>query len=129
MGYPNIGMIDELPTITEGIVSKIFKDDGIHPMVDGKFLMTARINQGNSGGPIFNLKGQLVGVSVEMFSKEKWKNKFNAEITDVGIGIKGNIIKDIFNHKKGIPVNAKFEKSKLYEKMLPTVVFVVVSDE
>ena len=129
VGYPNIGMIDELPTITEGIVSKIFKDDGIHPIVDGKFLMTARINQGNSGGPIFNLKGQLVGVSVEMFSKEKWKNEFNAEITDVGIGIKGNIIKDIFNHKKGIPVNAKFEKSKLYEKMLPTVVFVVVSDE
>ena len=61
--------------------------------------------------------------------KEKWKNEFNAEITDVGIGIKGNIIKDIFKYKKGIPVNAKFEKSKLYEKMLPTVVFVVVSDE
>ncbi len=129
VGYPNIGMIDELPTITEGIVSKIFKDNGIHPVVDGKFLMTARINQGNSGGPIFNLKGQLVGVSVEMFSKEKWKNEFNAEITDVGIGIKGNIIKDIFKHKKGVPVNVKFEKSKLYEKMLPTVVFVVVSDE
>ena len=68
-----------------------------------------------------------MGVSVEMFLKEVWKKEFDEEITDVGVGIKGNIIKKIFNHKKGVPVkSAKYEKSKLYEKMLPTVVLVVV---
>ena len=127
VGYPNTGLTYDLPTITEGIVSKIFQDDGVDPAVDGKFLITARINKGNSGGPIFNLRGQLVGVSVEMFLKEVWKKEFDEEITDIGVGIKGNIIKKIFNHKKGVPVkSAKYEKSKLYEKMLPSVVLVVV---
>ena len=39
----------------------------------GQFQIDAAVQPGNSGGPIFNLRGQLVGVSVEMFLKEVWK--------------------------------------------------------
>ena len=51
IGYPGIGITFEQPTITQGIISKVFDDEM------GIFLTTAAINSGNSGGPLFNLNG------------------------------------------------------------------------
>ena len=45
----------------------------------------------------------------------------------MGIGIKSNMLKEVFKYKKTIPVrNIKYNKSKIYEKMLPMVVFIAV---
>ena len=47
--------------------------------------------------------------------------------TSMGIGIKSNMLKEVFKYKKTIPVrNIKYNKSKIYEKMLPMVVFIAV---
>jgi len=63
IGYPGIGITFEQPTITQGIISKVFDDEM------GIFLTTAAINSGNSGGPLFNLNGKLVGVSFAALDK------------------------------------------------------------
>ena len=63
IGYPGIGITYEQPTITQGIISKVFDDEM------GIFLTTAAINSGNSGGPLFNLNGKLVGVSFAALDK------------------------------------------------------------
>ena len=129
IGYPGIGLTYDLPTITQGIVSKVFDDSSrtIDPFLWGTFYTTVRINPGNSGGPIFNLKGQLIGVSVAMLNKKKWKKEFGSEITDMGIAIKSNMIKEVFKHDKSVTVKSvKYDKATIYEKMLPSIALVVV---
>jgi len=121
IGYPGIGMTYEQPTITQGIISKVFNDKV------GMFLTTVAINSGNSGGPIFNLNGKLVGVSVAMIDKKKYLDETGIIPTDMGIGIKSDMIKEVFKFNKTTPVNnVKFDKSTLYQKMLPSIVIVVV---
>ena len=129
IGYPGIGLTYDLPTITQGIVSKVFEDSSktIDPFLWGTFFTTVRINPGNSGGPIFNLKGQLIGVSVAMLNKKNWKKEFGSDITDMGIAIKSNMIKEVFKHDKSVTVKSvKYDKATIYEKMLPSIALVVV---
>ena len=121
IGYPGIGITFEQPTITQGIISKVF-DDKL-----GIFLTTAAINSGNSGGPIFNLKGKLVGVSFATLDKKKFLEEEGQIPTDMGYAIKSDMIKEVFKHKKGVPVKSvSYDKAQIYEKMLPSIVLVVV---
>lgn len=122
IGYPMTGYFgNDLPVITQGIISKVFPDNY------GIFLTTTDINSGNSGGPIFNLDGNLVGVSVATLDKKKIMEETGNIPTSMGIGIKSNMLKEVFKYKKTVPVkNIKFNKSKLYENMLPKVVFIAV---
>lgn len=54
-------------TVTSGIISARSRDIQVGPYDD--FLQTdAAINRGNSGGPLFNTKGELVGVNTAIFS-------------------------------------------------------------
>ncbi|MCA0433529.1 MAG: Do family serine endopeptidase [Proteobacteria bacterium] len=54
-------------TVTAGIVSARGRDIGSGPYDD--FLqIDASINRGNSGGPAFNLDGQVVGINTAIFS-------------------------------------------------------------
>ncbi|MEO0636997.1 MAG: Do family serine endopeptidase [Pseudomonadota bacterium] len=54
-------------TVTAGIVSGIGRDIGSGPYDD--FLqIDAAVNRGNSGGPAFNLSGEVVGVNTAIFS-------------------------------------------------------------
>ena len=55
-------------TVTAGIISAISRDIGNGPYV--KFLQTdASINRGNSGGPLFNIKGEVVGINSAIISQ------------------------------------------------------------
>tara|TARA_Y100001970_G_C14207125_1_gene844736 strand:- start:763 stop:2133 length:1371 start_codon:yes stop_codon:yes gene_type:complete len=55
-------------TVTAGIVSAISRDIGNGPYV--KFIQTdASINRGNSGGPLFNIKGEVVGINTAIISQ------------------------------------------------------------
>ena len=121
IGYPGIGITFEQPTITQGIISKVFDDKM------GIFLTTAAINSGNSGGPIFNLNGKLVGVSFAALDKKKFLEEMGQIPTDMGYAIKSNMIKKVFEHEKSIPVKSvKYDRATIYEKMLPTIALVVV---
>jgi serine protease Do len=54
-------------TVTAGIVSARGRD--VAGSAYGDFLqIDAAVNMGNSGGPTFNLKGEVVGVNTEIFS-------------------------------------------------------------
>ena len=54
-------------TVTAGIVSAQGRDIGSGPY-DSFLQIDAPINKGNSGGPTFNLKGEVVGVNTAIFS-------------------------------------------------------------
>lgn len=54
-------------SVTAGIVSALARSIGAGPYDD--FLQTdASINQGNSGGPMFNMRGEVIGISTAIFS-------------------------------------------------------------
>jgi serine protease Do len=54
-------------TVTAGIVSSIGRDIGNGPYTD-YLQIDASINQGNSGGPTFDLSGRVVGMNTAIFS-------------------------------------------------------------
>mgnify|MGYP003571043401 FL=1 len=54
-------------TVTAGIISAINRDINAGPYDD--FIQTdASINRGNSGGPLFNLEGEVIGVNTAIIS-------------------------------------------------------------
>ena len=54
-------------TVTAGIVSAQSRDIGSSPY-DDYIQIDAPVNLGNSGGPTFNLKGEVIGVNTAIFS-------------------------------------------------------------
>ena len=54
-------------TVTAGIVSARGRDIGAGPY-DEFIQIDAPVNQGNSGGPTFNVRGEVVGVNTAIFS-------------------------------------------------------------
>ncbi len=54
-------------TVTTGIVSGLARDINVGPYVD--FIQTdAAINRGNSGGPLLNMAGEVIGVNAAIYS-------------------------------------------------------------
>ena len=119
IGYPGIGLTFELPTITQGIVSKVLDDE------EGIFLTTAAINQGNSGGPVFNLKGQLVGISFAGLDKLSFTMMTGWVPTDMGFAIKSNKVNELLKYNVNtLEKRSKIDKTKIYENKLPSIVFI-----
>jgi Trypsin-like serine proteases, typically periplasmic, contain C-terminal PDZ domain len=54
-------------TVTSGIVSAMHRDIGQGPY-DDFMQIDASVNRGNSGGPTFNLAGEVVGVNTAIYS-------------------------------------------------------------
>jgi len=56
-------------TVTQGIVSAVGRNLGPGDQQDTSFIQTdVPINRGNSGGPLFNLQGQVVGINSQIYS-------------------------------------------------------------
>ena len=125
LGYPAAGLTFDFPTITEGIISKIFHGEG-----EGIFLTSATVNPGNSGGPVVNLDGKLIGVIYAGTNVAEVAKSTGIIETAMGFGISSEKIKEIFNYKKTISVQkANYSKAAIYEKMLPHVVNVATLKE
>jgi S1-C subfamily serine protease len=55
-------------TKTLGIVSFLKRDVGDKSLVDDFIQTDAAINQGNSGGPLFNIQGRVIAINTQIFS-------------------------------------------------------------
>lgn len=74
-------------TVTAGIVSATGREIGSGPYDD--FLqIDAPINRGNSGGPTFNLRGEVVGVNTAIFSP-------SGGSVGIGFAIAANLAKQV----------------------------------
>jgi len=76
-------------TVTAGIVSARHRDINSGPYDD--FIQTdASINRGNSGGPMFNLDGEVIGVNTAIFSP-------SGGSVGIGFAIPSNLAKPIID--------------------------------
>ena len=74
-------------TVTKGIVSSTERY-ARHPFI--KAIQTdSAINKGNSGGPLLNMKGEIVGINALIISRI-------SENAGVGLAIRGDVVKKSF---------------------------------
>ncbi|MDC3091702.1 DegQ family serine endoprotease [Rickettsiales bacterium] len=79
-------------TVTSGIISAFNRDINSGPY--DSFIQTdASINKGNSGGPLFNLKGEVVGINSAIFSP-------TGGSVGIGFSIPANLAKPIIAQLK-----------------------------
>ena len=55
-------------TVTAGIISAVYRATGSGSAYDRYLQTDAAINRGNSGGPMFDMKGQVIGINNAIFS-------------------------------------------------------------
>ena len=79
-------------TVTSGIISARGRDLDTGPYVD-YFQTDAAINRGNSGGPLFNVVGEVIGVNSAIFSP-------NGGSVGVGFAIPSNVVKTVTTQLK-----------------------------
>jgi serine protease Do len=76
-------------TVTQGIISARQRNINAGPYDD--FIQTdASINRGNSGGPMFNLKGQVIGINTAIFSP-------SGGSIGIGFAIPSNLAKSVID--------------------------------
>ncbi len=74
-------------TVTQGIISARSRDIGGDSY--GDFLQTdAAINRGNSGGPLFNMNGEVIGINTAIFSQ-------SGGSVGIGFAIPSNLAKSV----------------------------------
>ncbi len=79
-------------TVTAGIVSARGRD--IHQGPYDDFIQTdAAINRGNSGGPLFNMDGQVIGMNTAIYSP-------SGGSIGIGFSIPANLVKAVVNQLK-----------------------------
>jgi serine protease Do len=79
-------------TVTAGIISARARDINAGPYDD--FLQTdAAINRGNSGGPLFNMNGEVIGINTAIFSQ-------TGGSIGIGFAIPANMAKSVIAQLK-----------------------------
>ncbi|MEZ5540560.1 MAG: tetratricopeptide repeat-containing serine protease family protein [Pseudomonadota bacterium] len=62
LGFPRVDILGRTPKLTEGIISSVngYRDD------PGSYQTSVQIQPGNSGGPLLNMDGEVVGIVSSM---------------------------------------------------------------
>ena len=98
-GYPFGDVFSNTIKVTSGIVSAIrgAGDDS------GQFQLDAAVQPGNSGGPIYDSRGNIVGVVVAQLDKLKMAKAIGSMPENVNFGIKASTARQYLT-SRGLPV-------------------------
>ena len=122
MGYPLWYMLGEgSPSLTNGVVSKRtgLKDD------QGTFQVTAKVNKGNSGGPVFDMRGNVVGITVGKLDIKKISDDQGFLPEDVNFAIHVDRLPKIVGMTAAAEESkAELSAEELYQAMVGKVVMV-----
>ena len=97
-GYPYGEIFSNSIKVTKGIVSanRGLGDD------TGQFQIDAAVQPGNSGGPIYDGNGNIVGVVISQLNKRKFEKIVGSMPENVNFGIKASTVRQ-FLTSSGLP--------------------------
>ena len=97
-GFPFGDIFSNTIKITKGIVSakRGIGDDS------GQFQIDAAVQKGNSGGPIYDENGNVIGVVVSQLNKLKVAKAIGTLPENVNFGVKASTVKQFLN-SSGLP--------------------------
>ena len=123
MGYPLWYLLGQgSPSLTNGMVSK---RTGLGDDVR-TFQLTAKVNKGNSGGPVFDMAGNVVGITVGKLDNKKIQDEQGFTPEDINFAIHVDRLPAIVNISpaNSEPAGAELSTEALYQAMLGKVVMV-----
>lgn len=91
IGYPHFDLLGISPKVTSGEVS------GTLPMEPTKVLISVPIQAGNSGGPLLNLSGEVVGLVIQKLSANKVLEETGDLTENTNFALKANYIAALLN--------------------------------
>jgi len=107
-------------TVTVGIVSAVGRQNEVSQGRSADFIQTdAAINRGNSGGPLLNIRGEVIGINTMILT-----NQMGGGNVGVGFAIPINSVRDLLPQLRegkvtrgrigveifGTPINAEYSK-------------------
>ena len=112
-GYPYGDMFSNTIKVTKGIVSanRGMGDDS------SQFQMDAAVQAGNSGGPIYDENGNIVGVVVQQLNKLKVAKVMGSLPENVNFGIKASTVRQ-FLTSAGLPTKCPIALSDDQQRTL-----------
>ena len=110
-GYPFGDIFNNSIKVTKGIVSS---NRGIGDDT-GQFQIDAAVQPGNSGGPIYDENGNIVGVVVAQLNKLKVAKAIGSLPENVNFGIKASIVRQ-FLTSSGLPTKWSNRSRKMSTK-------------
>lgn len=128
-GYPLPELQGYEIKITEGIINSNsgLKDD------PRWYQHTASIQAGNSGGPLFNKYGNLVGINNAVINNEYVKKSYGTETTNINYAIKSRYLLNLMEDLELSPlVNSdisKLELNQQYKEIKKFVYFIIASGD
>ena len=102
-----LGLVDQTPTFTLGVISALHQYRGIY---NDAVVTDAPVNPGNSGGPLVNMAGALVGVNGLV--QTRWGLRAS---TGLGYAVPANQI------KRFLPALKAAEGGEIYRGRLPGI--------
>jgi len=94
IGFPRIDMMGKTPKLSNGVISGLqgLRDDPC------SYQTTVPIQPGNSGGPIFNLNGEVVGIVASMVGIRDEASGAISQLPNISCAIKVECLKELFQH-------------------------------
>ena len=128
IGYPDISILGQQPKYSEGIIASIAgeKDD---PTL---FQISVPIQSGNSGGPLFNLRGEVIGVTSSGFGIIADEGGNLDVLQNVNYAVKSSLLKNLIQmlpkeaHPR-VTSNLGNDHSAIIDSVKPNIVFILVA--
>jgi S1-C subfamily serine protease len=92
-GFPLLGDLSSQGNLTHGIISAL---SGLNDDLS-RMQMTAQIQPGNSGGPVMDRAGQIIGVVVETANDEYFRRERGAVAQNVNFAIRDSLARSFLD--------------------------------
>ncbi len=94
IGFPRIDVMGKTPKLSDGIISSVngINDDPF------SYQISVPIQPGNSGGPLINMRGEVVGMVTSMLGLKNPETGYEYTLQNVNYAVKSDLIKQLLKH-------------------------------